>query len=166
MVAVYSAMTRFNQLWNTSGVEPAAYIGLYPLCWSTYIDDADLRDSPVRIFHGTADDLAPIAQCRSYVDRLVAAGADVTLTEFEGAHHVFDWGGMPQEPLRLERPGVGNCEWTESTPGILTHVTTGEPLSLSATCFVMGIHFAYSPAATDATEIAVKAFLTDVFALE
>jgi acetyl esterase/lipase len=31
-VALYSAMDRFHQLWNTSGVEPVAYIALYPVC--------------------------------------------------------------------------------------------------------------------------------------
>jgi hypothetical protein len=34
----------------------------------------------MRIFHGAADDSAPIAECRAYVDRLRKAGKDLSLT--------------------------------------------------------------------------------------
>jgi len=45
---------------------------------------------PIRLFHGDADDWVAIGPCRAYVQRLKAAGADATLTEFPDAVHAYD----------------------------------------------------------------------------
>jgi hypothetical protein len=51
--------------------------------------------------HGADDDQVPVAPCRDYVQRLRAAGADVQLTEFLGAHHAYDnpLGGFAARPI-------------------------------------------------------------------
>jgi dienelactone hydrolase len=57
---------------------------------TTYIDDTDIENRPVRIFGGTPDDYNPILVCKGYVERLKAAGHDVELTEYPNASHAFD----------------------------------------------------------------------------
>jgi acetyl esterase/lipase len=44
---------------------------------------------PVRLVHGVADPIVPIAQSRGFVDKASGAGSPVTLTEVPGAGH-FD----------------------------------------------------------------------------
>jgi dienelactone hydrolase len=45
---------------------------------------------PIRLFSGTVDEAAPIAAVRDFAEKQRAAGADVKLFEYEGAHHAFD----------------------------------------------------------------------------
>ena len=78
----------------------AGYIGLYPTCNRIFIDGLDVADKPIRIFHGAADDYVPAAGCRAYVDRLRKAGKDITITEYAGAHHVFDNPAL-KSPVKL-----------------------------------------------------------------
>ena len=80
--ALYASLKRFHQLWNKSGVEFAAYIPFYPDCATTFADDTDTADKPIRIFGGTLDDYNPIALCKAYAERLKAAGRDVQITEY------------------------------------------------------------------------------------
>ncbi len=56
IITLYSAMRRFQTAWNESGVTPAAYIPLYPVCNFEFIGDDDIAGGPIRIFHGAADD--------------------------------------------------------------------------------------------------------------
>jgi dienelactone hydrolase len=84
-VALYSALTRFQRLHGPAGVRFAHHIAFYPPCLITYIGDETVTDRPIRLFHGTADDLAPLEPCRAYVERLGKAGADVQITEYAGA---------------------------------------------------------------------------------
>ena len=90
VVALYSALTRFHRLHGPAGAKFAHHIAFYPACYYTFVGDAAVTDRPIRIFHGTADDLAPIEPCRAYVERLRRAGADAQITEYAGAHHGFD----------------------------------------------------------------------------
>jgi hypothetical protein len=53
-----------------SGIDAAAYIALYAPCITTYIDDTQVTDHPIRIFHGRSDDWVEIAPCRAYFGRL------------------------------------------------------------------------------------------------
>lgn len=89
--ALYASLKRFQRL-HASPPTPqfAAYVAFYPDCSYTYLEDEDLAAKPVRIFHGDADNYNPVAPCKAYVERLRAAGKDVRLTEYPGAHHVFD----------------------------------------------------------------------------
>ena len=88
--ALYASLKRFHQLWNKSGVEFAAYVPFYPDCATSFAGDTDLADQPIRIFGGTVDDYNPIALCKTYAERLKAAGRDVQVTEYPNAPHSFD----------------------------------------------------------------------------
>jgi dienelactone hydrolase len=70
--ALYATLKRFQKMWNPSGIDAAAYIALYPPCITTYIDDTQVSDHPIRIFHGISDDWVEIAPCRAYFERLRA----------------------------------------------------------------------------------------------
>ena len=54
------------------------------------LEDEKVRERPIRIFLGGADNYVSIDFCRKYVSRLRRAGKDVQLTEFPGAHRGFD----------------------------------------------------------------------------
>jgi len=42
------------------------------------------------LLHGTADNLASIALCREYAQRLSKAGKSARIIEYPDAHHLFD----------------------------------------------------------------------------
>src|SRR5712671_5735282 len=65
--ALYASLTRFNKLWNKSGVQLAAYIPFYPDCATSYAGEADIAERPIRIFHGMPDDYNPVASCKPYI---------------------------------------------------------------------------------------------------
>ena len=50
--SLYSSVNRFQQLWNTSGTEFAAYLSFYPACNIRFEKDMEISDNPIRIFHG------------------------------------------------------------------------------------------------------------------
>src|SRR3954471_10970029 len=80
--ALYASLKRFNEMWNRSGAQFAAYVPFYPDCATTYAGDTDVVDRPIRIFHGTPDDYNPVASCKAFLTRLEAEKRDVTLTEY------------------------------------------------------------------------------------
>ena len=69
-VALYAALTRFRRLHGPSAATFAHHIAFYPLGYYTFVGDESVTTRPIRLFQGTADDLAPIALCRAYVERL------------------------------------------------------------------------------------------------
>jgi len=74
-VALYSALMRFQRLHGPAGgARFASHIAFYPPCYYSFVDELLVSDRPVRIFQGTADDLAPIELCRGYVERLRRTG--------------------------------------------------------------------------------------------
>ena len=68
--ALYASLTRFNKMWNKSGIQFAAFIPFYPDCATTYSGDTDVAERPIRIFHGIPDDYNPVASCKAFVERL------------------------------------------------------------------------------------------------
>ena len=64
--ALYASLKRFQRMHGPEGFEYAAYIPFYPACWATYIEDEQVSDRPIRIFHGAADDWTPVQPCRKY----------------------------------------------------------------------------------------------------
>jgi dienelactone hydrolase len=156
-VALYTALTRFQRLHGPAGVRFAHHIAFYPPCLYTFIGDEAVTDRPIRLFHGTADDLAPIALCRAYVERLRRAGADAQITEYAGAYHQFDSPGPPRRSPREQN--ASHCFWEERPEGQLVSRDSGQPVSRTDPCVVLGGTFGPDPAAYRAALQAVKALV-------
>src|SRR5215469_1125897 len=98
--AVYTSSERFRKLYGpANGSHFAAHIGLYTPCNVTYRDDDKTTGAPIRLFHGIADDWVAIGPCRAYANRLRNAGIDITLTEYPGAQHGYDFFFLGTEPV-------------------------------------------------------------------
>lgn len=127
----YSALKRFWAMHGPKdGLEFAGYIALYPTCNIAFVGGLDVVDKPIRIYHGVADDYAPIAPCRAYVDRLKAAGKNISLTEYPDAGHVFDNPAFKQ-PLKLpQAQTTRRCPPLEETPdGRIINSQTKQPFT-------------------------------------
>ncbi|MEK7713923.1 MAG: dienelactone hydrolase family protein [candidate division NC10 bacterium] len=96
--ALYSSLRRFARMHGPAGLTFAAHVAFYPICQRRFIDEEDVTDRPIRVFHGEADDWTPIEFCRKYVERLRRAGKDATLVAYPGAHHGFDSHLAPPGP--------------------------------------------------------------------
>ena len=158
-VALYAALTRFQRLQGPANARFAHHIGFYPPCFISYIGDEVVTDRPIRLFQGTADDLAPVERCRPYVERLRRAGADAHLTAYAGAHHQFD---RPSDAPARHYPREQNasrCFWEERSEGHLVNRDTGQPFSLDDPCVSRGGTFGADPAAYRAALDAVKALV-------
>ena len=164
-VALYASLKRFQHMYGPAGLEFAAYLPFYPACWTTYIDDEQVSERPIRIFHGTADDWAPIEPCRKYVMRLRKHGKDAQLIEYPGALHVFDAPGefIKQFP---EATGLGTCEREERPGGLVVNRATGEPWKSSDACATKGTTLGGNPQVRAEAIKAIKEFLTTIFKLE
>jgi dienelactone hydrolase len=118
------------------------------------------------LFHGIADDYVSIGPCQNYVERLKAAGADATLTEYPDAYHAYD-AFLLKEPLRLPQAQTSrNCFLKEADDGMIINAKSGNPFTLEDPCMEKGPQVAYNAAAHQATVKAVKEFLTVTFKLE
>jgi dienelactone hydrolase len=164
---LYASLKRFHRKWNKSGIEFVAYLPFYPDCMTTYIDDTDIENRPIRIFGGTPDDYNPISVCKSYVERLKAAGHDVELTEYPNASHAFD-NPLGTQPAAVSPKfeSVGNCRIKEEPGGVLVNLETKQPFSYKDACVVHGPHLGHDPIATEAAATAVKMFLRTTFKLD
>lgn len=159
--ALYAAMKRFQRMHGTAGREFAAYIPFYTPCGTTYRDDDDVTAKPIRLFHGIADDYNPIAACRAYVARLKAKGADVTLTEYAGAGHVFDEPAL-KKPLKLEKAQTTRqCELAEGPDGTIINAKSKLPFTYADSCVEYGPTIAFDENAFTESRKAVGEFLTN-----
>lgn len=163
--SLYAGLTRFQRMHAVNAPAYAAYIAFYPDCRTTYRGDVDIVGKPIRIFHGGADDYNPADACRSYVDRVRKAGKDVQLTEYPGAHHVFDW-AMLKEPRKLEKAQTTRrCSLEEGGNGKIINTATGKNFTYSDPCVELGPTVAYHPDAHGKAQKALKEFLTTEFML-
>lgn len=152
---LYAGLKRFQRMHGTPGLEFAVYIPFYASCGTKFRDDEEMTDQPVRIFHGTADEMVPIEPCRTYVGRLRATGKDVRLTEYEGAGHVFDWQAL-KKPVRLDKAQTTrHCELVESHDGVVVNAKTRQPFTYSDACVELGGSIAYDEHASTAVRQAV-----------
>ena len=162
---LYAASKRFNQMWNRSGAEFAAYIPFYPDCRTRYLKDEETTGKPVRMFHGAPDDYNPLAPCTAYMERAKAAGADMTQTVYPNAQHGFD-SPLPGPPVVARTSQtVRNCAIREEAGGALVNEQTQKPFAYTDSCVETGPQVGADPAAREAAIAAVKDFLATKFAL-
>ncbi len=157
--ALYASLKRFQRLHGPVGAEFAGYLVFYPTCDTTFHEDEDVADKPIRIFHGSADDYVPLAPCRAYVARLQAKGKNVQLTEYAGAAHNFDNRAL-KKPLKLEKAQTTRkCELAEAEDGVIINVKTGQPFTYADPCVEYGPTLAYDEKAFTEARQAVKDFV-------
>jgi dienelactone hydrolase len=165
--ALYASLTRFNKLWNKSGVQFAAYIPFYPDCATSYAGETDIAERPIRIFHGMPDDYNPVASCKPYIQRLRETGRDVALTEYPDAQHGFDTPLNPGAVLvATGAQTVRGCRIREAEGGVLLNVSTQQPFSYKDDCVQLNPHVGGNAEATQAARLAVTDFVRQVFKLE
>jgi dienelactone hydrolase len=157
-VALYSALTRFQRLHGPSGARFAHHIAFYPPCITIYAGNLAVTDRPIRIFHGTADDLAPVEPCRAYVERLKQAGADAEITEYAGAHHGFDRPGDWPPRRNPREQSLSRCVLEERPEGVVNR-DTGQPFSFGDACVALGGTSGPDPAAYREALRAVRALV-------
>ena len=164
-VSTAASMERFHRMWGADGLRFRAYLPFYPWCGVQLFGETEVK-SPMRIFHGAADDWTPVAPCREYVGRLRQAGVDAELIELPGAHHGFD---VPTLPASLWLPNVqssGRCHAVvERSPGEFVDGVTGSPAVANNPCVTRGATVGYQPAAQRAAIAGVTQFLRSTFNL-
>jgi dienelactone hydrolase len=166
VATLYASLKRFQRMHGPAGVEFAAYVPFYASCGITFVDDGDVVDRPIRLFHGAADDYVPVGPCQGYVARLRAAGKDVQLTEYPGAHHVFDNPFLKTPVVLKESQTTRGCRLEESPLGQIINSQTKRPFRSDDPCIERGPTIAYHPQAHAEAQKAVKAFLTVTFRLQ
>ena len=164
--ALYSAMTRFQDMWNPRA-KFAAHIPLYASCTTTFIGDTDVSPVPIRQYHGLADDYVTIGPCRPYFERLRAAKRDAELIEMPDAHHAYDNPLGPKTPtIARGSQSTKECTLKEEPRGLVINAVTAQPFSYQDPCIKTDPHIGYNEAATIATRKAVTGLLRTVFKLE
>jgi dienelactone hydrolase len=135
---LYSSNERFRKIYGPSTTQFAAHIALYSGCDLIYHDDTKTTGKPIRLFHGAADDWVSIVPCRSYVERLKKAGADVTLTEFADAYHAYDVSYFATPVTLPNAPTIRNCSLEEGENGEILDSKTGKPFDGQNPCIEKG----------------------------
>jgi dienelactone hydrolase len=156
---LYASLRRFQEMHGPPGAAFAAYIPFYAPCHVRLREEEDVADKPIRIFHGAADDLVPVAPCRAYVERLRKAGKDIQLTEYPGARHLFD--NVDFQPPRYvaQIQSSRRCRLEERANGEIVNSETNRPFSFNDSCVDRGSTLAYDEAAYKASIQAVTQFL-------
>ena len=164
--ALYSSLNRFRAMHGPEGIRFAAHIAFYPSCNTVFIGDDDVADSPIRIFHGAADDYVPVAPCRAYVERLRQHGKDAALTAYPDANHVFDYPFFKVPQKLPQAQTTRRCQLDESPDGIILNRETGRAFGYDDACVERGTTIGYQPQAAAEALAAVRAFVTVVLKLE
>jgi len=150
--ALYASLARFDTAWNRSGITPALYLPVYPDCSIQFRDDTRVLARPIRMFGGSGDDYNPVAACAAYQERLKAAGADVGLTIYPAAQHVFDNPVGPSQPTVAKgAQTVRACSIHEAADGMLTEGASGSPFTYSNACVQRDPHIGSDETARIAT---------------
>jgi dienelactone hydrolase len=153
--ALYASLKRFHRMHGPEALSFAAFVPMYANCGTTFVDDEDLVDRPVRMFHGSADNYVPVAPCRSYVQRLKARGRDVQLTEYADAGHVFD-GKAFKTPLIVPNwQTFRKCVLTETQSGTIVNTQTGQVFDNGDPCIELGPTVVYDEKGSREVRMAV-----------
>ncbi|WP_068958865.1 dienelactone hydrolase family protein [Pararhizobium polonicum] len=164
--ALYSSVSRFQKMWNKSGVDFAGYVIFYPDCGTTYRQDGNVQQRPIRIFHGARDDYNPVRTCKAYAERLKNRGVDISITEYPNAEHGFDnpLGANPPMATKADQ-SVRDCEIKENDHGILMNAETNAPFSYRDACVKLKPVVGQDPEATRAAIQAVTEFVKSTLKL-
>jgi dienelactone hydrolase len=164
--ALYAGLKRFQRLHGSvSGKGFAGYIAFYPNCNTTYRADDEFDDKPVRVFHGSADDYAPVASCRAFVEKLRAKGKDIEIIEYPGAQHMFDWKAAAKPIVLAKAQTIRNCQLIEAQNGQIVDSATGQLFTYSDPCVEYGPTLAYDETAAISAKKAVREFVTGTLKL-
>lgn len=164
--ALYASLKRFQRMHGPQGAEYAAYLPFYATCNTTFVEDIDVGDRPIRLFHGAADDYVPVAPCRAYVARLRAAGKDVQLTEYPGALHVFDNPLLTPPRQAPSSQTARGCVLEENPIGRIINAQSTQPFTYADPCVERGPMVGYHAQAHAEAIKDVRAFLTATFKLK
>jgi dienelactone hydrolase len=165
VVSLYGSLARFQRLHGPAGVTFAAYLPFYPFCNFRLVDDDQVSDRPIRVFHGTADDWTPIGPCRDYIARLRRAGKDAQLVEFPGAQHAFDVQRLPALRRLPNVPNPSRCFFVERA-GRLVDPQTGRPRTPGDPCWGRGVTIGFRFSADEQARAAVKNLLATALRAE
>lgn len=158
--ALYASMTRFQKMHAPTDAAFFAYIPFYPDCRTTFLNDNDVSNKPIRIFHGSADNYSPVDACRTYVERLRKAGHDVQLTEYAGAQHVFDGRAFKKPVILPKGQTLRRCRLEEAADGRIINSETRQTFTYSDPCVEYGPTLAYDAQAHSEVEKALAEFVT------
>jgi dienelactone hydrolase len=163
-IALSASLKRFQRTYGTAGLEFVVYLPFYAPCYQKYIDDENVSDRPIRLFHGAEDDYVPAAPCRAYVERLQRAGKNIQFTAYPGAHHSFD---NPIFPLRRlpQAQTPRNCLVEEKPLGQIVNAATGNVFTWDDPCVERGVTVGYDADAHAQSIKAVKDILKEAFRL-
>ncbi len=175
--SLYSSVNRFQQLWNTSGTEFAAYLSFYPACNIRFEKDMEISDNPIRIFHGVLDEWVSPLACKEYIDLLSAAGNDVEITVYDNAHHGFDSSPEQGTPSVVSGHFHVNCRFTENSkwgevvqdgyPENWPHKSDdGWFLVYDPSCFTSKARIKYNKVAAKQSIQAVTEFFAETFSID
>ena len=164
-VALYAGLKRFQRMYAPAGLEFCAYIPFYAPCNIVFLEDEEVSERPIRLFHGAADNYVSVGPCRKYVERLQKKGHDVRLTEYPGAQHVFDNPLYTPECFIAEAVTTSECLREERAGGEIVNLATGEEFHWDDPGVRRGASVCYHPAATAQAKTAVLTFLRDLFRL-
>jgi dienelactone hydrolase len=160
---LFASLDRFQKQWNKSGASVAAYVPFYPDCGTAYRDETGTAGGPIRIHHGVPDDYNPLSSCLAYVDRLKAAGRDVTITAYPDSEHGFDSPLAPPKAVSANNQSVRDCVIKEADGGVLINASTNQPFTYQDACVKLNPHVGGNAAATTAARAAVLDTLREVF---
>ena len=137
-VALYSALTRFQRLHGPAGARFAHHIAFYPPCYYAYVGDVAVSDRPIRLFHGTADDLAP----SSSAEPTWSGSGEPAPTRRSPSTPGPTTASIVRAPRRPRRnpreQNASRCFWEERPEGHLVNRDTGQPFSLDDPCVFRG----------------------------
>jgi dienelactone hydrolase len=161
-VALAASHAAFARLARVHGVPDfAAFLMFYPLsCNARLLDEGRRVGGPMRIFHGAADDWTPARPCRELVQRLRAGGHQVTMIEYDAAHHGFD--ARAAGPI-VRLPDVLNlsqCVFIQRPDGGFV-TEDSRPVARDAPCITRGATIGYNAVAHRKSIADVQAFLAE-----
>lgn len=163
-VTLYSSMKRFHRLHGSSN-EFSAYVAFYPSCITQYKEEQDIVDKPIRIFHGSADNYNPVANCRNYLQQLKINGKDVVLHEYANAHHVFDYKKLIKPVVLKKAQTTRSCKLKEIDDGIIINIDSGKKFTYEDPCVELGPTIEFNPIAYDKSKKELDNFIKSLFSL-